>query len=489
MRTRSDVAVLGAGFGGLTVTHRLAQSGFDDVVIFERDEGVGGTWRANTYPGAACDVPSHLYSLSFAPNPHWSSGYAGQAEILEYVEDCYDRFDVRRKVRTGTTVVSATWSDGDDRWLLIDQDGNAHDARVLVSAVGMFNTPSIPAITGLDDFAGTMFHSARWDHGHDLTGRRVAVIGTGASAIQVVPAIAERTAHLDVYQRTAPWVLPRRNDPYDADRRQVFATQPDVAAGHRHELYEMFERTTAFVAGDPSVEVITAIARDHLETSVADPDLRARLTPGQPFGCQRTLVSSDYFGAVQRAEVDLVTTPIDRITPGAVRTVDGVERPVDTIVLCTGFRAGDYLCGIDVVGRSGTTLHDRWAGRPQAYLGLAVPDFPNFFMLYGPNTNQGGNSILLILEAQSQFVAAALEAMGRVEAATVEVTTEAMARYAAELERDLATTVWTNGCRSYFHNASGDIVTQLPHTSGWYRDATASIDQADFTFGRGAGQV
>jgi cation diffusion facilitator CzcD-associated flavoprotein CzcO len=328
-----------------------------------------------------------------------------------------------------------------------------------------------------------MFHSARWDHGHDLTGRRVAVIGTGASAIQIVPAIAERTAHLDVYQRTAPWVLPRRNDAYDADRQQEFATQPEVAAGHRRELYEMFERTTAFVAGDPSIEVITSIARDHLETSVADPGLRARLTPGQPFGCQRTLVSSDYFGAVQRDDVDLVTTPIDRITPDGIRTVDEVERPVDTIVLCTGFRAGDYLCGIDVVGRSGTSLHDRWAGRPQAYLGLAVPDFPNFFMLYGPNTNQGGNSILLILEAQSQFVASALEAMGRVEAPTVEVTPEAMARYAAELERDLATTVWTNGCRSYFHTASGEIVTQLPHTSAWYRDATASIDEADFTFG------
>jgi len=483
------IVVVGTGFSGIAMGVMLKKAGIDSFTILEKAGDIGGTWRDNTYPGAACDVPSHLYCFSFEPKPDWSRFFSPQQEIHEYLRHCVNKYDLARHIQFRSRVTGAEFDAASGTWTVRVEGREPLTARAVVLGNGALHAPSYPEIPGREEFEGKIFHSAQWDHGLDLAGKTVAVIGTGASAIQVVPAIAERTAHLDVYQRTAPWVLPRRNDPYDADRQQVFATQPDVAAGHRHELYEMFERTTAFVAGDPSVEVITAIARDHLETSVADPDLRARLTPGQPFGCQRTLVSSDYFGAVQRAEVDLVTTPIDRITPGAVRTVDGVERPVDTIVLCTGFRAGDYLCGIDVVGRSGTTLHDRWAGRPQAYLGLAVPDFPNFFMLYGPNTNQGGNSILLILEAQSQFVAAALEAMGRVEAATVEVTTEAMARYAAELERDLATTVWTNGCRSYFHNASGDIVTQLPHTSGWYRDATASIDEADFTFGRGAGQV
>jgi cation diffusion facilitator CzcD-associated flavoprotein CzcO len=486
----AEVAVIGAGFGGLAVAHRLARAGIDDLVLFERSDGVGGTWRSNSYPGAACDVPSHLYSLSFAPNPAWSRAYAAQPEILRYVEECYDRFDVRRKVRPHTEIVAATWSDGDGHWHLRDGDGRTYTADVLVSAIGMFTTPWTPPLPGLDDFAttGTVFHSARWDHTHDLTGRRVAVIGTGASAIQVVPAIADRVAHLDLYQRTAPWIVPRRDPPYTPEQQHVFATRPDEAAEHRQGLHDLFEQTTAFLAGDPSVETIAAVARGYLEHKVPDPVLRAKLTPTQPFGCKRTLVSSDYYPAVQRDDVELVTEPIERITPKGVEA-GGLERPVDTIVLCTGFRAADYLCGLDVVGRGGTRLHDHWAGVPRAYHGLAVPGFPNFFMLYGPNTNQGGNSVLLILEAQAQFVASALEARRDAGAAWVEVTPAAMDRHAGELVRDLDATVWAQGCSSYFHNAAGDIVTQLPHTSGWYREATQAIVHDDFAFGGVGGGV
>lgn len=482
MTERFDVAVLGAGFGGLTVAHRLALAGVDDVVLFERHEGVGGTWRANSYPGAACDVPSHLYSLSFAPNPRWSRAYAAQPEILRYVEDCYDRFDVRRKVRLRTEIVAATWCEADACWRLRDCRGGEYEASVVVSAIGMFHTPSVPAFPGLDDFGGVAFHSARWDHDHDLAGRRVAVVGTGASAIQVVPAIAERTAHLDLYQRTAPWIVPRKDPPYTPEQQQVFATRPDEAARHRQELHDVFERTTAFLAGDPSVEAIAALSRSYLERKVADPRLRAKLTPTVPFGCKRTLVSSDYYPAVQRDDVELVTAGIERITPAGIVAADGVERPVDTIVWCTGFRAAEYLRGIDVVGRGGTTIH-HWKGTPRAYHGMVVPGFPSFFMLYGPNTNQGGNSILLILEAQAQFVASALQARREARAAWLDVTPEAMARYAHGLEQDLGRTVWAQGCNSYFHNAAGDIVTQLPRTSGWYREATKDIDREDFVFG------
>jgi cation diffusion facilitator CzcD-associated flavoprotein CzcO len=483
MTERTAVAVLGAGFGGLTLAHRLAEDGIDDVVLFERDDGVGGTWRANSYPGAACDVPSHLYSLSFAPKPDWSRAYATQPEILAYIEDCYDRFDVRRKVRLDTEILAATWSEDDAGWRLRDRAGREYEAQVLVSAIGMFNTPWTPAIPGLDEFRGSQFHSARWDHDHDLTGRRVAVVGTGASAIQVVPAIVERAAHVDVYQRTAPWILPRRDPPYTPEEQRIFATQPDGAARHRRELHDLFEQTTAFLAGDPSVETIAETARGYLAHKVPDPDLRARLTPGQPFGCQRTLVSSDYYPAVQRDDVELVTSGIGRVTATGILGCDGVERPADTIVLCTGFRAAEYLRGIDVVGRDGLGLHDHWAGVPRAYHGIAVPGFPNFFMLYGPNTNQGGNSILLVLEAQAQFVASALDAMRGQGATSIDVSAEAMAAHADELVRDLATTVWAGGCSSYFHNAAGDIVTQLPHTSGWYREATKEIDRDDFIFG------
>jgi cation diffusion facilitator CzcD-associated flavoprotein CzcO len=470
----------------LVTAHRLALAGVDDVVVFERDDGVGGTWRSNSYPGAACDVPSHLYSLSFAPNPQWSRAYAAQPEILGYVEDCYDRFDVRRKVRPHTDIVAATWSETDACWQLRDRQGGTYAASVLVSAVGMFTTPSTPALPGLDEFGGVRFHSARWDHDHDLAGRRVAVVGTGASAIQVVPAIVDRVAHLDLYQRTAPWIVPRKDPPYTPEQQQVFATRPDEAARHRQGLHDLFEQTTAFLADDPSVDTIAGVARGYLEHKVADPELRRKLTPTDPFGCKRTLVSSDYYPAVQRDHVELVTTGIERITPTGILAADGVERPVDTIVLCTGFRASDYLGGIEVVGRGGTDLHDHWAGVPRAYHGLAVPGFPNLFMLYGPNTNQGGNSILLILEAQAQFVASALEALRATGASSLEVTPAAMARYAGELERDLEQTVWARGCSSYFHNAAGDIVTQLPHTSGWYREATKDLDRADFAFVPGA---
>jgi len=481
-----EVAVLGAGFGGLAVAHRLAKDGIHDLVIFERDDGVGGTWRANTYPGAACDVPSHLYSLSFAPNPYWSSAYAAQPEILAYIEDCYDCFDVRRKVRTNTAIVSARWDPDASSWTLRDVDGNDYRADVLVSAIGMFNTPKLPNIAGLADFGGAVFHSGRWDADHDVTGERVAVIGTGASAIQIVPAIAERTAQLDVYQRSAPWVLPRRNEQYSSDQQDRFAAHHDEALEHRRLLHDMFEQTTAFLADDPMAVTLATMALEYLDRKVPDAELRAELTSNQPFGCTRTLVSSDWYPTLQRDDVELITTGIEAITATGIRCVDGSERPVDTIVLCTGFHASDYLRGIEVTGRDGVNLHDRWDGVPSAYHGMAVPGFPNFFMLYGPNTNQGGNSILLMLESQAQFVASALQATREAGAAWVDVTPRAMADYETALRSDLAGTVWAGGCRTYFHSDDGHIVTQLPHTAGWYAHATHTMDRADFNLGGGS---
>ena len=480
---RFRVAVLGAGFGGLATAHRLDGIGIDDVVIFERSDGVGGTWRANSYPGAACDVPSHLYSLSFAPNPNWSRTYATQPEILRYVEDCYDRFDIRRKVRASTEIVSASWQEGRACWRLRDAAGTEYEASVLVSAIGMFHTPSLPAIPGLGDFTGTVFHSARWDHDHDLTGERVAVIGTGASAIQIVPAIADRTEHLVVHQRTPAWILPRRDEAFTEEQKRAFASDHQLARQHRTELYELFEQNTAFIAGDPAAERIAEVAQGYLERKVAEGDLRAKLTPDYPVGCKRVLVSSDFYPAVQRDDVELVTDHIERVTETGVRSVDGTERPCDTIVLCTGFRATEYFRDIDLVGRAGLSIHDHWAGVPRAYHGMTVPGFPNFFMLYGPNTNQGGNSIILILEAQANYVAAAMEAMNETEASTVDVRPESMRRYLVDLEDALEATVWSGGCDSYFRTARGDIVTQLPHTSGWYCDQLLNFDLDDFELG------
>lgn len=480
MNERMHVAVLGAGFGGLAMAHALAEVGIDDVGIFERNDGVGGTWLANSYPGAACDVPSHLYSLSYAPNPNWSRTYAGQAEILAYIEDCYERFDVLGKVRTATTIVAADWQEDDRCWRITDHRGRTSEASVLVSAIGLFHTPALPTIAGMADFAGTSFHSAQWDHTHDIAGRRVAVVGTGASSIQIVPAIAEAAERVLVFQRTPPWIVPRRDEPFTEEQRRVFAEQPEVARRLRDETHVLFESNLSFLRGDPSATFLARMATEHLDRKVADPALRARLRPDYPVGCKRTLVSSTFYPAVQRDDVDLVTEPIERVVPDGIRTTDGSEWACDTIVWSTGFRASEYLRGIEVCGRGDRDLHAHWNGIPRAYHGMAVPGFPNLFMLYGPNTNQGGNSILLMLEAQAAFVAGALATMEARGAREVEVTEGAMTDYTTELLTRLEETVWTDGCSSYFRAASGDVVTQIPHTSTWYRDRLARFLPDDF---------
>ena len=480
MTERIRVAVLGAGFAGLAVTHALAGAGIDDVAIFEREDGVGGTWRVNSYPGAACDVPSHLYSLSFAPNPDWSRAYASQAEILAYLEDCYDRFDVRRKVRNSTAITAVRWLDDARCWQLRDERGAVYKASVLVTAVGMFHTPLVPNIAGMDDFSGTVFHSARWNHERDITGKQVAVVGTGASAIQIVPAIAEQAERTLVFQRTPAWIMPRKDEPYSVEQRRLFAAQPDLAQLHRNELYEMYEQTTSFLRDDPAAAKLAEVANAYLKYKVPDPALRESLRPDYPIGCKRTLVSSAFYPAIQRDDVDLVTAPIERIFPNGIRTADGVDWPCDTIVWSTGFRATEYLCGIEVTGRGGIDLHREWAGVPRAYQGMAVPGFPNLFMMYGPNTNQGGNSIILILEAQAEFIARTLTAMDEAQADEVEVTALAMERYTMELLAALDTTVWSEGCDSYFRTAAGDVVTQLPHTSRWYCERMTHFPWEDF---------
>jgi cation diffusion facilitator CzcD-associated flavoprotein CzcO len=420
--------------------------------------------------------------LSFSPNPHWSRSYASQPEILAYIEDRYTRFDFRRKVRCSTPIVALDWQEHRHRWRLRDATGTEYEATMVVSAVGLFNTPAIPPIPGLERFGGRCFHSAAWDHGHDLTGGRVAVVGTGASAIQVVPAIADRVAHLDLYQRTPAWIVPRRDEPYTEEQRAKFETDPAVARRHREELYQFFEQNTPFILGDPIMDAIQARAMSQLEQQVPDPHVRARLTPEYPIGAKRILVSSNFYPALQQEHLELVTDPIREVVPSGIVTADGTQRRCETIVLCTGFRTTEYLNGLRVVGRGGVDIHDWWAGVPRAYRGLAVPGFPNFFMMYGPNTNQGGNSIILMLEAQAQFIASAVGALQSAQSTALEVRADAMDRYQNELHAALANTVWSTGCDSYFRTEAGDIVTQIPYTTSAYAEQTRSIDTADFNW-------
>ncbi len=474
-----QVAIIGAGAGGLGLAIKLAASGRRDFVLFEASDGIGGTWRSNTYPGAACDVPSHLYSYSFALKADWSKTYAQQPEILRYFEDCADRFGIRPHLRPNTRIASARWDEGLRRWRLTDAEGKAYESDVLVSAVGTFATPSTPDIAGLDSFGGPSFHSARWEHEHELAGKRVAVIGTGASAAQIIPEVAKAAVQVDVYQRTPQWILPRSDKPFSEDEKRRFARSRRTARRHRDELYWAFENTIAFRNDDGVADGLKAIALSHIDHRITDEKLKSKLTPDYPFGCKRTLICSDFYKAVMQDNVELITEPIDHVTPTGIVTGDGGERPADIIVLATGFKATEYLAELEVVGREGRKLHDDWAEVAHAYLGLTVSGYPNFFMLYGPNTNQGGNSIIIILEAQAAYVVSALRAMRWRRARAVDVRRDVMERYNRELAQALAGTVW-DGCQSYFRNANGRIATQLPQTSRWYANRTKHFRMKEY---------
>ncbi len=475
-----EVAIIGAGPGGLGLAIALAESGRRDFVLLEAGDGVGGTWRVNTYPGAACDVPSHLYSYSFALKPDWTKTYATQPEILRYFEDCADRFGIGPHLRTGVRVEAARWDEAARHWLVTDDAGLLYEADVLVSAIGTFTTPSLPDIEGLSTFAGPSFHSARWEHEHDLRGRRVAVIGTGASAAQIVPELAQVCAQVDVYQRTPQWIMPRKDVVFTEEEKERFAHDPEAMAKHREEIFWGFENTIAFRVDDDGAAPLEALARNHIEYRITDEELKAKLTPDYPFGCKRTLVCSDFYKALLRENVELLTDPIDHVTPGGVVSVDGTERAADVIVLATGFKATEYLEGIDVVGRGGRRLHEDWSEVAHAYLGLAVSGYPNFFMLYGPNTNQGGNSIIVILEAQAGYVVGALAAMEAEGIDALQVRRDVMDAYNRDLAEALEGTLWQHGCQSYFKNANGRIVTQLPQTSLWYAERTREFRPEEY---------
>jgi cation diffusion facilitator CzcD-associated flavoprotein CzcO len=350
----------------------------------------------------------------------------------------------------------------------------------LVSAIGTFATPSLPEIEGLTSFTGPSFHSARWEHEHDLAERRVAVIGTGASAAQIVPELAKVCAQVDVYQRTPQWILPRKDVVFSDEEKERFARDPEAMARHREEIYWGFETNIAFRVDDDGAAGLEAVARSHIDYRITDEVLKAKLMPDYPFGCKRTLVCSDFYKALLRDNVELVTDAIDHITPGGVVCVDGSERTADAIVLATGFKATEYLAGIDVVGVGGRRLHDDWSEMAHAYLGLTVSGYPNFFMLYGPNTNQGGNSIILILEAQAGYVVGALAAMESERIEALQVRREVMDRYNRDLVEALGGTLWHNGCQSYFKDAKGHIVTQLPQTSRWYAERTREFKLEEY---------
>jgi cation diffusion facilitator CzcD-associated flavoprotein CzcO len=450
---RYSIVIVGAGFAGIGMAIALKKAGVSDFVILEKGADLGGTWRDNQYPGCACDVPSPLYSYSYELNPSWTRLFAPQQEIWDYLRDCAIKHGVTSHIRYSRRIEGMEWDDGARRWLVRTSGGEAYRARAVVSGAGALHIPSLPDIPGSGVFAGVSFHSSDWDHSCDLTGKRVAVIGTGASAIQFVPRIAGQVAHLSVFQRTPPWIHPRLDAGIPPGLRRVLRTVPGSARGLRDLIYWALEARAAGFAISPTLMApLESMARRHLDKQVADPALRARLTPDYTIGCKRILLSSDYYPALQRPNVSLVTEKITGLTPAGVATADGALHEADVVIYATGFRVADSAAELNVTGRDGRKLAGAWAAGVEAYRGITVAGFPNFFLLLGPNTGLGHTSVVFMIESQVQHVISCLRLAG---AGTIEVREAASRRYNDALQRRLRRAVWSaGGCRSWYLDES-----------------------------------
>jgi cation diffusion facilitator CzcD-associated flavoprotein CzcO len=473
-RPRS-IAVVGGGFGGVGAAVMLKRAGYEDVTVFEKGERVGGVWSHNTYPGAACDVPSHLYEFSFAPN-RWSRRYAPQAEIQAYVEGVARRFDVLDRVRTGTEVKSARWDEERGRWLL-ETTAGAHEAEVLVPACGQLSVPKTPSIPGLESFDGPAFHTAEWRHDVDLAGRRVAVVGTGCSAIQVVPAIQPEVAQVDVYQRSPGWTLPKMDYAYPEWAHDLFKRVPAVRRLDRASIFATHELiAVALTRRRWLLPAFRALGRRQITSAIADPELQRKLMPSDEIGCKRVMLTDEWYPTLAKPNVDVVAERIDAVTPTGIRDAAGRERPADAIVLATGFASHDFVAPMEIQGRDSRSLGEEWGEVPRAYLGLSVPDFPNMFLLYGPNTNGGSGSVIFTVEAGVGHVLAALRELDRADANRIEVRRDAAERFDAELRAALVDTVWHSGCTSWYVDEKGNDPSQWPWTWSNYRRRTARIE-------------
>jgi cation diffusion facilitator CzcD-associated flavoprotein CzcO len=477
-----SVGIVGAGFGGVGMGIRLRQEGIEDFEIFERGDSVGGVWRANTYPGAACDVPSHLYSFSFAPGHNWSRRYAPQPEILDYMDEVTDRFGVRSHLRLGTEVASAAFDEDTGKWTVTLDGGETREFDVLVTACGQLTRPQVPAVDDIEDFQGKVFHSAEWDHTYSLAGRKVAVIGTGASAIQFVPEIAKAASQLTIYQRSAPWILPKTDRAYPEWERRIFERFPARVAAARAGFFAFFEAGTyGFTGSSWVLDPLRKVADAYRTGQLADPELRARATPDYEIGCKRILFSSDWYATLCRPNVELLAGAVQRATAGGVVGADGVEREADAIIWGTGFDTSRFVSPMDVNGPHGRSLGETWGDSPEAFLGTTVSGFPNMFLLYGPNTNHGSGSVPYTLECQFSYVIDAIKRIRSQGIRWIDLKPDAQRRWREEIDQRSKDTVWTTGgCTNWYTNAEGR------NTNNWvgpwreYRRRTRRVNPGDY---------
>jgi cation diffusion facilitator CzcD-associated flavoprotein CzcO len=476
--TGRRIGIIGAGAGGIGAAVKLVDAGFDGITILEQAAGVGGTWWHNRYPGLTCDIKSHLYSYSFAPKLDWRRPYGTGDEIRAYLEEVVEQWGLKKFMALNTKVVDASWDDHRNEWTVTAASGEVFVFDVIIPSVGMFNQISWPAIEGMSSFAGTAFHSARWDTDHRLDGERIGVVGSAASAVQLIPEVARVAEQLFVFQRSPNWVLPKEDVAWTPEQLADFRASPELVAQLRTEIFEHTDRTITF--SDPNALALATQAGLNAIGAVDDVDVRRMLTPQHPFGCKRPLISNDYFSTFNRDNVELVTEPIHRVTPRGVVTADGVERTIDTLIFATGFKTTSFASAIETRGQDGLRLSDRWSKGAHAYLGIATSGFPNMFMLYGPNTNNG--SIIYMLECQADYVVGVLEWMETEHLNWVSVKPSKEAIYNERLQRDLdGIGVWSaGGCHNYYRGPSGRIETQWPHSMSEYRHRTHTPDPDDF---------
>ncbi len=470
------VAILGTGFSGLGIAIRLKQHGQEDFVIIEKAADIGGTWRDNTYPGCACDIPSHLYSFSFALNPHWSRAYSSQREIWHYLRHCARHFGIIPHIRWNSELLDAAWNEDEQRWhITTTQDQFTADIFILGN--GPLSEPSLPPIPGIENFEGVLFHSARWNHAYDLAGKRVAVIGTGASAIQFVPQIQPHVDHLSLFLRTPPWILPREDHPIPTWQRAMYSILPITQRFVRTRIYWQRELLALGLVYRPAMlEKGMQIARQHLEKQVADPGLRAKLTPHYTLGCKRVLLSDDFYPAITRPNVEVITGRIREVRAHSIVTEDGREHEIDTIICGTGFHVTDSRLPQHVHGRGGQTLADDWYTGRHAYLGTTVAGFPNLFLLIGPYTGLGHNSMVLMIESQINYILDCLRTMERRNVRTIEVQPAIQEAFNTEMQQRMKGTVWTSGCASWYLDASSHNTTIWPGFTFEFRRRTRHFD-------------
>jgi cation diffusion facilitator CzcD-associated flavoprotein CzcO len=473
------VAVIGAGFGGICMGIKLKRAGIP-FTIFEKADRVGGVWRDNVYPGAACDIASHLYSYSFEPSPDWSRAYGPAAEIQSYIEHCARKYGVLEHIRFGSEIAGADFDQETGRWRIRLSDGTEQRARFLVAATGQLSLPADPRFPGLDDFPGKVFHSARWDHDYELTGKRVAVIGSGASAIQFVPPIARQVAQLHLFQRSAPYVLPKPDRPYTPLEKFLYRHAPVMLAASRTRKYVYNETRVLPLTKGWGMGVLRTTWLRNMHHHIKDPTLREKLMPDYPIGCKRLLISNEWYPALARPNVEVIPAGLSEVDGDRVVGSDGTAREVDAIIFGTGFATNDFLAPMTVTGLNGRDLNQDWRDGAEAYLGMTVSGFPNLFILYGPNTNLGHNSIIYMLESQTDYALAAIRHVGVYGHAWIDVRREVQEKYNKDIQKRLGKTVWEAGCDSWYRTASGKNTNNWPGFTFQYRRRTRYFDAGNY---------